>query len=96
MRRVVLERVKVDPPLTPSMAPKRPPRAKGEWRILIFLQGHTDGITPSLYRGGIRTFSTLEKAEEYGRRLMPRVAVESYDVFLRRVTEAPETEETEE
>lgn len=87
VKRVVLERIKVDPPLVPELAPKRPPRVKGEWRILIFLNGHTDGITPSLYRGGVRTFSTLEKVEDFGRKLMPKVSVESYDVFLRRITE---------
>lgn len=98
VKRVVLERIKVDPPLVPEMARKRPPRAKGEWRILIFLNGHTDGITPSLYRGGFRTFSTLEKVEEFGRKLMPLVDVETYDVFLRRITEdsAQESGETSE
>lgn len=87
VKRVVLERIKVDPPLTPQRTPKRKPAARGEWRIIIFLKGHADGITPALYRGGIRTFRTLEKVEEFGLRLMPRVAVETYDVFLHRVSE---------
>lgn len=89
VRRVVLERIKVDPPADAARLPKRLPPAEGEWRILIFLNRHTDGITPSLYRGGVRTFRTLEKAEKFGRDLMPLISVESYDVFLRRITEEP-------
>lgn len=90
VRRVVLERVKVDLPADPTRAPKRAPKPQGEWRILIFLNRHTDGITPALYRGGVRTFRTLDKAEAFGRDLMPLISVESYDVFLRRITEEAE------
>lgn len=88
VKRVVLERIKVDPP--PAVrATKRAPRAEGEWRILIFLNGHTDGITPALYRGGVRTFRTMEKVEKYGRELMPMISVESYDCFLRKIWDEP-------
>ncbi len=63
-------------------------RVSGVWRVLIFLKGHTDGITLGLYRGGVRTFRKLEQAEAFARKVMPNISEENYDVFLRRYSDA--------
>ena len=68
-------------------------RISGQWRVLIFLKGHTDGITLGLYRGGVRTFRRLEQAEAFAKKVMPLLSEETFDVFLRRFSEATETDQ---
>ncbi len=62
-------------------------RISGQWRVLIFLKGHTDGITLGLYRGGVRTFRKLEQAEAFAKKVMPTISEETFDVFLRRYSD---------
>lgn len=61
--------------------------SRNEWRLLVFLKGHTDGVTLGKYRGGVRTWTKMENILAYVERVMPQYDPEAIDVFLRRLSE---------
>ena len=68
-------------------------RIAGDWRLLVFLKGHTDGITVGKYRGGWRRWKRMEKVLAYVQEMMPEYPVEQIDVFLRQYSDSESSPE---
>ena len=62
-------------------------------RLLVFLKGHTDGITVGKYRGGWRRWKRMEKVLAYVQEMMPEYPVEQIDVFLRQYSDSESSPE---
>ncbi len=64
-------------------------QADGAWRLVIFLAGHNEAITLQRFRGGLRTWKTMENLLKYVQLLLPRYPAENIDVFLRSYSDIP-------
>lgn len=61
---------------------------KTQWRLLVFLKGHTDGITLGRYRGGVRHWAKMENVLTFVERAMPSFPQEDIDVFLKQYSDS--------
>lgn len=62
-------------------------RVDNQWRVLVFLKGHTDANTLVRTRSGLRTWSKMENALKFVEREMPLLSLSEIDVYLRQFSE---------